>query len=235
MERMKKRIMIFLLLVIGVALLLISGLLICRYSIGRFAESMESQYASLNFKGIEEGTISFVCETDVYDKDAFFPGNCIDIKEAFEKRYGILLFPYRLEINILQLNTSDNNSDIRTIGGSILTFKDYKAGGYSSVVIDNSQYGARVLDSISYYSEYDCFSKYEIYGALFTYPRLGEKEVDDTFLTYACKNAKIITDDHTYNEYIDLGCFKDVLSDYDANDVEVLEKDQRIYSRPAIH
>lgn len=232
---MKKRIMLIFFLIIGVVLLLVSGLLIRRYSIGRFAESMESQYSSLSFKGIEKGTISFVCETDVNGKDAFFPGNCIDIKEGFEKRYGILLFPYRLEIQILQLNTSDNNSDIRTIGGSIITFKDYRVGGYSSVVIDNSQYLASVLDSISYYSDYDCFSKYEIYGALFSYPRLGEKEVDDTLLSYACKNAKIITDDHTYNEYVDLVYFKDVLSDYGANDVEVLEKEQRVYSRPVIH
>lgn len=232
---MKRKIAFILLLAIGVALLLGFGLLICRYSIGRFAESMESRYASFYFFGIEKGTISFVCETDVNDKDAFFPDNCIDIKEAFENRYGILLFPYSLEIKILQLNTSDNNSDIRTVGGSILTFKDYRVGGYSSVVIDNSQYGARVLDSISYYSEYDCFSKYEIYGALFAYSRLGKKEVDDTLLSYACKNAKIITDDYTYNEYMDLGCFKDVLSDYGANDVEVLEEEQRAYSRPVIH
>ena len=234
---MKKKSLIFLICILGLLVVLMLLFVVLRFSLGQLAKKQEKIYSGLSYNSSEILTISFECEMPLISKgDMIFDHNdCLEIKKQFEKKYGVLLFPFKLKFSISQNSGSDEHSNSKDLGGTIITFKDWKRGGFDTVVIDNSQYLGMELDHISFYSGYIGFSKYEIYGALLAYPGMGNDDEDRAFLEYICKDAKIITDEYTYNEYIGSQYFKDLLEEFDVQNIDILDGEQREYNRVVIH
>lgn len=90
----------------------------------------------------------------------------------------------------------------RFSNGTLITFKDYRDKHFTTVVIDNSQAIGYVIPNISYYSEYTCFDRYEIYGSFHDITRSDEEfsSGDKSILEHIGVSATIVMDEYTYNE-----------------------------------
>ena len=198
------------------------------YVVGHYAKEIESQYDGLIYKGITGGDLCFECSTSLDTNSGFSHDDCLNIMKSFEDKLGIMIFLYDIKIE-MDIPMLDKGNNVYSAPGTIsISFNEWRPTGYKTVVIDTSQYAS--MDSITNYSRFQCFEKYEIYGALWPYT-----SGDTSFLEYICDNSEIITDEYTYNEYISGSLrFGDLLEQYGAEDIKIHE-DVRVYHKEVIH
>ncbi|MCR5804586.1 MAG: hypothetical protein K6G47_10020 [Clostridia bacterium] len=230
----------YILIIPIVVIFLLAGIaVVSNIAVKRFAKNEEEKYPNLVFVGIEKRKILLNWVKDYESEDGieidsyvFTPDDCLAIKEQYEDEFGVLLFLYSIELDT-KMTIHDSENDYT--GAYTISFEKWRPDGYKTVVFDCSR-GYSLINS-SYFSNCVGFDEYEIYGALLPGKRASDGVTDDALWKYACTEAKIITDESTYNEYLNVTMqFKDLLSKYGDNDIVVIEGSAREYDdRPTFH
>ncbi len=227
--------------IIAVFLIIGAVLLLVRFSMINDLKGIEQRYETLRSVDVKNGTIRFKVRKDRIEEgnhvmlySDFDSQEFMNAKNELQDKYGWFLMFYDMELEIC----GDGSE-----GPLKIAMLNYRWDHYENLIIDNSLYS--FYQNATNYREYTEFDVYEIYGAMNIYGT-EECENDYSFIENACRNGKIITDEHTLDTYVDITYtteitggerdydvvqpFRRIIDVFEPQDIDISQSDLREYT-----